>query len=107
MGRITERTQSEILSTDKAAHYGESAHLFVYELMRLKNGATGLRKMLEALPEHPNWQIAFMRGFESNLPQILSIFEGRKYFSRINGLPHVANRKAPVKHLSGMVLVVD
>jgi hypothetical protein len=37
------------------------AHLFVHELLRLRDGRACLREMLQLLPEHLNWQTAFLR----------------------------------------------
>lgn len=63
----------EILSPEKAARYRECSHLLVHELLHLKNGRACLRKMLEVLPNHPSWQVAFMRGFESHFRQLVEV----------------------------------
>ncbi len=43
--------------------YRSSAQLFVSELLRLKDGPACLRTMLAELPQHYNWQFAFLHGF--------------------------------------------
>jgi hypothetical protein len=48
-------------STDPA-QYEASAHLFVHELLR-KDGGVFLSTMLARLPDHLNWQTAFLRAF--------------------------------------------
>lgn len=63
----------EVLSPEKAARYRSSAQLFVAELARLKNGRACLRQMLDSLPNHPRWQIAFMQAFEPHFQQLVDV----------------------------------
>src|SRR6185503_19067243 len=59
---------------DAAAEaYHESAHLFVRELLRLRGGPDALSATLAILPQHLNWQTAFLRGFESHFHRMLDV----------------------------------
>ena len=49
------------------------SHLFVRELLRLRGGREALRDMLERLPQHLNWQTAFLRAFESHFPRLIEV----------------------------------
>jgi hypothetical protein len=54
---------------DKAIDvYRASAHLMVYELLRLKNGRAALRNFIVALPKRLNWQLTFLEAFRSDFP---------------------------------------
>jgi hypothetical protein len=53
--------------------YRDSAQLFVDQLLALPDGRAGLRAMLDALPEHYNWQFAFLRAFHSHFQRPLDI----------------------------------
>lgn len=63
----------EALSPEKTASYRQSAQLFVAELARLKNGHASLRQMLDGLPNHPRWQVAFMQAFEPHFKQLVDV----------------------------------
>ena len=63
------------------------SHLFVHELLRLRGGRESLREMLERLPEHLNWQTAFLRAFESHFPRLIDV---DKWYTLT--LMHVAGR---------------
>jgi hypothetical protein len=56
-----------------AATYRHSAHLFVRELLRLRGGADCISTMLAALPEHLNWQTAFLRAFTPHFQRMLDV----------------------------------
>jgi hypothetical protein len=45
--------------------YRSSAQLLVCELERLQNGRAGLQAFLGELPQHLNWQIAFLKAFHA------------------------------------------
>jgi len=53
--------------------YRDSAQLFVDRLLSLKDGRDCLRTMLELLPDHYNWQFAFLRAFNSHFQRPLDI----------------------------------
>jgi hypothetical protein len=53
--------------------YHHSSHLFVRELLRLHGGSDSLCAMLAMLPQHLNWQTAFMRGFEAHFTRMLDV----------------------------------
>jgi hypothetical protein len=53
--------------------YRDSAQLFVDQLLALKDGRACLRAMIEALPQHYNWQFAFLRAFHSYFQRPLDI----------------------------------
>ncbi len=57
----------------KAEHYQACAHLFVHELLRLRDGPACLRETLALLPEHLNWQTAFFRGFKPHFQRMLDV----------------------------------
>ncbi len=54
----------DALSGSTGGRYRLSAQLFVNELLGLKDGAGCLRTMLAELPQHYNWQLAFLRAFQ-------------------------------------------
>lgn len=56
-----------------AAAYRHSAHLFVRELLKLRGGPDALCATLAMLPEHLNWQTAFMRGFEAHFRRMVDV----------------------------------
>lgn len=58
---------------NSAEAYHFSAHLFVRELLRLRGGPDALCATLALLPEHLNWQTAFLRGFEPHFKRMLDV----------------------------------
>ncbi len=63
----------EQLSGAASDVYSGSAHLFVGELLRLPEGRAGLRGMLAQLPQHHNWQFAFLKAFGSRFERPLDV----------------------------------
>ena len=65
----------EFDDNDEAAtqSYHQSAHLFVRELLRLRGGPDALSATLTMLPEHLNWQTAFLRGFQPHFRRMLDV----------------------------------
>jgi hypothetical protein len=71
--------------------YRSCAHLFMHELLRLKNGRECLQEMLCVLPEYLNWQTAFLGSFRMYFPRLVDAdkwwtlhvvnFTGRDLFS--------------------------
>jgi hypothetical protein len=57
----------------RADAYHHSAHLLVRELIRLRGGADSLCAMLTMLPEHLNWQTAFLRAFDPQFKRMLDV----------------------------------
>jgi hypothetical protein len=53
--------------------YSCSAHLFVDQLLRLKDGPACLRAMLARLPEFYNWQVAFLNAFRIHFHTLLDV----------------------------------
>jgi hypothetical protein len=53
--------------------YRASAHLFVNELLKLKNGPKNLRATLQTSPDYFNWQTAFQHAFRANFAQPLDV----------------------------------
>ncbi|HWF18375.1 MAG TPA: hypothetical protein VG754_03875 [Verrucomicrobiae bacterium] len=51
---------------DAAEAYRSSAQLFVHELLQLNDGHDCFRAFLSELPQHFNWQMAFLRAFRSH-----------------------------------------
>jgi hypothetical protein len=56
-----------------AEAYHQSAHLFVRELLRMRGGPDALSATLALLPQHLNWQTAFLRGFEPHFRRMLDV----------------------------------
>ncbi len=56
-----------------AEDYHHSAHLLVRELLRLRGGPDALCATLALLPQHLNWQTAFLRGFEPHFKRMLDV----------------------------------
>jgi len=65
-------TDSQI-SGDKEAIYQSSAHVFVSQLLRLKDGPAHLQTMLTELPNYLNWQFAFLDAFHADFAQELDV----------------------------------
>jgi hypothetical protein len=53
--------------------YLASAHLFVSDLLKLKNGPKNLCAMLQASPDYFNWQTAFQNAFRADFAQPLNV----------------------------------
>jgi hypothetical protein len=63
----------EQLSDESIETYQSCAQLFVYELLRLRDGRACLRDMLVHLPETLNWQTAFLRAFNPHFQRLIDI----------------------------------
>jgi hypothetical protein len=63
----------ERLTVENALHFRACAHLFVHELLRLRDGRACLRQMLERLPENLNWQTTFLQSFGQHFSRLLDI----------------------------------
>ena len=59
--------------SNAALAYHQSAHLFVRELLRLRGGSDSMCAMLAMLPEHLNWQTAFLRGFDTHFHRMVDV----------------------------------
>jgi hypothetical protein len=68
----------EVLSTNKLALFRDSSHLLVHELLRLKNGRQSLRKFIDEMPRHKNWQFAFLAAFN---PEFKTLLEAEKWWA--------------------------
>ena len=53
--------------------YHQSAHLFVREILRLPGGPDFISATLGYLPQHLNWQSAFLRGFEARFHRMVDV----------------------------------
>jgi len=56
-----------------AEAYHHSAHLFVREMLRLPGGPDLMSATLAFLPDHLNWQSAFLRGFDAHFRRMLDV----------------------------------
>jgi len=65
-------TEAELSGANRQ-RFQACSHLFVRELLRLRGGREALRDMLERLPQHLNWQTAFLRAFESRFPRLIEV----------------------------------
>lgn len=70
---VDELCWPETLKAERASHFEPCAQLFVYELLRLKNGRACMTQMLSELPNYLNWQIAFMRAFSPHFKQMVDV----------------------------------
>jgi hypothetical protein len=61
------------LKGESRPRYQASAQVFLGSLLRLPGGAACLRNFLLALPDHQNWQMAFLAGFEPHFKRPLDI----------------------------------
>jgi hypothetical protein len=53
--------------------YRSCAQLFLEQLLQFKNGNRLLREMLRQLPNHLNWQTAFLLAFQPHFHQLLDV----------------------------------
>lgn len=53
--------------------YASCSHLLVHELLRLRDGEKCLRRMIEAMAGHWNWQTAFFEGFQPHFNHMLDL----------------------------------
>jgi hypothetical protein len=65
-------TEGQVSGADGGV-YRASAHLFVSELLKLKNGPKNLSTMLQTSPNYFNWQTAFQNAFRANFAQPLDV----------------------------------
>jgi hypothetical protein len=63
----------EDLAGANGALYRSCAQLFVENLLDMKDGRACLRRMLNEMPAHLNWQTAFLMGFHSHFEQLLDV----------------------------------
>jgi hypothetical protein len=63
----------EQFGVEQSAVYRCSAYFFVDELLRLDDGRACFRAMLTELPQHYNWQFAFLRAFRSHFQRPLDV----------------------------------
>ena len=63
----------QALAGDAGELYRGSAQLFVGELLRLPDGRACLRTMLAQLPQHYNWQFAFLGAFHAHFERPLDV----------------------------------
>ncbi len=69
---------NEPLAPADPAQYRDSAHLLIWHLLRLKDGRECLREMMAQLPDHLNWQTAFLRAFR---PHFASLADVEKWWA--------------------------
>lgn len=63
---------SEDESTEEADElYRVCSYFLVHELLRLRHGPQSLRTLLTLLPEHLNWQTAFLQAFPQHFPRLI------------------------------------
>jgi hypothetical protein len=61
------------LTKEKADFFCDCSQLFLEELLRLPDGARSLREMIRQLPQHLNWQTAFLRAFSPQFAHLLDV----------------------------------
>ena len=66
-------TEQELAGDAGSLVYRGSAQLFVGELLRLRDGRACLRTMLARLPQHYNWQFAFLDAFHTHFERPLDV----------------------------------
>jgi hypothetical protein len=65
--------QTSDLTAEGLPVYRSCAQLFLEELLRFDDGRACLRAMIAQLPEHWNWQTAFLLAFHSHFNQLLDV----------------------------------
>jgi hypothetical protein len=65
--------QESDVTTEGLPLYRSCAQLFLEELLRFGDGRACLRSMIAQLPEHWNWQTAFLLAFHSHFDQLLDV----------------------------------
>ncbi len=65
--------QASDLTEEGLPLYRSCAQLFLEELLRFEDGRASLRSMIEHLPEHWNWQTAFLQAFHCHFDQLLDV----------------------------------
>jgi hypothetical protein len=63
---------AQVTGKDQAL-YDSCAQLFLEALLRLDDGPACLRRMLEDMPRHMNWQSAFLVAFQSHFARLLDV----------------------------------
>jgi hypothetical protein len=63
----------ENLAGESYAQYSNCAQLFFDELLRLPDGRRCLRRMIQQLPHHLNWQTAFLLGFAPHFADLRDV----------------------------------
>jgi hypothetical protein len=58
---------------DRSDLYRSCAQLFLNQLLQFKDGNQLLREMLRELPDHLNWQTAFLSAFRPHFQQLLDV----------------------------------
>ncbi|MFN7140374.1 MAG: hypothetical protein ACK4UN_13640, partial [Limisphaerales bacterium] len=61
------------LSKERAALFRDSAHLFVHELLHLKEGRESMRQFIQDLSKHRNWQFALLRAYPKYFNELADI----------------------------------
>ncbi len=61
------------LATDASELYRSSAQLFVDRLLEFKDGPACFHVLLDELPRHLNWQIAFQKAFHAHFASMLAV----------------------------------
>lgn len=61
------------LSTAASEVYQSSAQLFVDRLLEFNDGPASFRVLLEELPKHLNWQLAFLKAFQAHFHSMLDV----------------------------------
>jgi hypothetical protein len=65
-------TQADV-DGDGSELYRSCAQLFLEQLLQFKDGQRFLREMLRELPDHLNWQTAFLSAFRPHFQQLLDV----------------------------------
>jgi hypothetical protein len=71
LNELTWPTEEQLADDDVI--YQSCAQLFVYELLRLRKGAECLDEMLAGLPQHLNWQTAFLQAFNAHFQRLIDV----------------------------------
>jgi hypothetical protein len=64
--------RSDVAGKDEAV-YRSCAQLLVESLLHLDDGQSSMRRMLQEMPSHLNWQTAFLLAFHSHFAQLLDV----------------------------------
>jgi hypothetical protein len=65
--------QASDMTAEGLPLYRSCAQFFVEDLLQFNDGQASLRAMIEQLPQHWNWQTAFLQAFHSHFQQLLDV----------------------------------
>jgi hypothetical protein len=62
-----------LISSERFKNYKSSAHLFVYELLGLRQGREAMQQFIREIPRHRNWQLAFLKAYSAHFKDMVQV----------------------------------